>query len=230
MGKHLAIVPARSGSSRIKDKNIYPISGQPMMSYPLKAAKEAGIFDEIHVSTDAPRYADLAGELGFPIRFLRQPEIAENRIGLLDVLRWSVQRYEELGLDIEDVCMVYATAVMLDADDLRRGYEIFKKQDGRLPVLSVATFPSPIERALVIGQDGVLRWHAPEHRDLHSQDCQECFFDTASFFFISRNALLETENYVLSEFLPCILPRWKAVDINEPEDLEVAERLLSTLR
>ena len=50
---NLAIIPARSGSKRIKNKNIVKINNKPIMYYALDAAKKSKIFDKIHVSTDS---------------------------------------------------------------------------------------------------------------------------------------------------------------------------------
>ena len=58
--KILAIIPARSGSKGLKDKNIKPLCGLPLCAYTINAAKESGIFDEIHFSTDSREYADIA--------------------------------------------------------------------------------------------------------------------------------------------------------------------------
>ena len=48
----LAIIPARGGSKRIKGKNIIDFEGRPMISYPLMAVMQSGLFSKIHVSTD----------------------------------------------------------------------------------------------------------------------------------------------------------------------------------
>ena len=55
----LAIIPARSGSTRIKDKNIINFCGKPLITYSLQTASESGIFDKIHVSTDSKKYQKL---------------------------------------------------------------------------------------------------------------------------------------------------------------------------
>lgn len=222
----LAILPARSGSSRIKDKNIHPMLGRPMMAYPLGAAAATGLFDEIHVSTDSPKYAEIAKSLGFPTPFLRDTSLAANDSGLLDMLRWTVAQYEKLGRTVNDICMIYSTAVLLDKTDIAQGIEIFEQYDKALPVLSVATFPAPIERAFIVDNDSVLKWAWPEHRDRHSQDCVPHYYDMAGYLIMTREFLFASKEAVPSKFFPSIIPRWKAIDINDPEDLEVAERLM----
>lgn len=55
--KHIAVIPARSGSKGLKDKNIKELKGKPLMVYAIEAAQKSGLYDIIHVSTwDAMRY------------------------------------------------------------------------------------------------------------------------------------------------------------------------------
>ncbi|MEX2643864.1 MAG: hypothetical protein WD270_10445 [Acetobacterales bacterium] len=57
MSRRLAVIPARSGSSRIADKNIRPFCGRPLLLRAIDTARNSGLFDEIHVSTDSALYA-----------------------------------------------------------------------------------------------------------------------------------------------------------------------------
>ena len=60
----LAIITARGGSKRIPRKNIRPFLGKPILLYSIEAALQAGIFDEVMVSTDDPEIAELAKGAG----------------------------------------------------------------------------------------------------------------------------------------------------------------------
>ena len=58
--KNIAIIPARSGSKGLKDKNIKPLLDIPLLAYSIRAAKDSALFDEIMVSTDSDDYAQIA--------------------------------------------------------------------------------------------------------------------------------------------------------------------------
>src|SRR5262249_7901693 len=60
----LAILTARGGPKRIPRKNISPFRGKPMLAWPLEAARECRLFDEVMVSTEDAEIADLARRLG----------------------------------------------------------------------------------------------------------------------------------------------------------------------
>ena len=58
--KNIAMIPARSGSKGLKDKNIRLLNGKPLLAYSIEAAIQSKLFDEIMVSTDSSYYADIA--------------------------------------------------------------------------------------------------------------------------------------------------------------------------
>ena len=60
MSKIIAIIPARSGSKRIKNKNIKKIFGKPMIAWTIIAAKKSKFFDKVLVSTDSNKIAKIA--------------------------------------------------------------------------------------------------------------------------------------------------------------------------
>lgn len=62
--RSIAIIPARSGSKGLPDKNIKPLNGKPLLAYSIEAALASGMFDTVHVSTDSERYAGIARQYG----------------------------------------------------------------------------------------------------------------------------------------------------------------------
>ena len=83
----LAIITARGGSKRIPRKNIRPFLGKPILLYSIEAALQAGIFDEVMVSTDDPEIAELAKGAGASVPFLRSAQTANDYASTADVYR-----------------------------------------------------------------------------------------------------------------------------------------------
>lgn len=77
--KVIAIIPARSGSKSVKDKNIRQMNGMPMMAYSIKHAMESKYIDRVIVSTDSDEYARIAKEYGAEVPFLRPAEISGDK-------------------------------------------------------------------------------------------------------------------------------------------------------
>lgn len=95
MGEVLAIIPARSGSKSVKDKNIRMINGKPMMAYSIGHALQAECIDRVIVSTDSGKYAQIAREYGAEVPFLRPAEYATDTALDIDVFEHALRYLEE---------------------------------------------------------------------------------------------------------------------------------------
>ena len=74
----IALIPARSGSKRVSDKNIRPLGGHPLIAYTISAARTSSLFSKVLVSTDSEQYARIARYYGAEVPFLRPQESAES--------------------------------------------------------------------------------------------------------------------------------------------------------
>ena len=72
----VAIITARGGSKRIPRKNVRPFLGKPILLYSVEAALNAGIFEEVMVSTDDAEIARIAENAGASVPFLRSAQTA----------------------------------------------------------------------------------------------------------------------------------------------------------
>jgi len=221
---NLAIVPARGGSKRIKNKNIVDFCGRPIIAYSLDCARDSGLFDSIHVSTDSPEIAQVAEGLGYPVDFLRATDLADDMTPLMPVIQWVVQQFVERGNEVETVCLVMPCAPLIRPADLRGAYAAFMEQEsGDLALLSVVPYAFPIQRALYRGDGKVLHPLFAEHWSKRSQDLPMTYHDAGAFYFFSARRVLGGGQTIGQDMLPYVLPRRRALDIDEPEDLELAE-------
>lgn len=98
-------------------KNIREFHGQPMLSYPIKAAQESDLFSLIIVSTDDQEIAGVAFSLGCVV--VPRPE-DDGSTGTQEIAARILR-----GVDITDgaACVIYPTSPLLTANDLRRGWQ-----------------------------------------------------------------------------------------------------------
>ena len=222
----LAIIPARGGSQRIKNKNIVDFCGKPLITHSLEAAKAAGIFDEIHVSTDSDAIKEVAQcTPGISVPFLRDSTLADAHTALIPVLRWVIKEYQKRGQHPSDVCLLMPTAPLLTAHDLNTAYEKFKTAGRAYPLMATAAYPVPIEWALERDQAGLLRALSPDKLKIRSQDLTKKYFDAGAFVFFTAQQLLDPSYPFGEHFLEYPLPRSRVVDIDDEDDLELARVL-----
>lgn len=220
----LAVIPARGGSKRIPKKNIAPFCGKPMMAYAIEAAAGSGVFDKIHISTDAPEIAEAAAVLGYKPDFMRTPDLADDFTGLVPVLRWVVEQYRQRGEVYNEICCIMPNAPLIRSDDISAAFEIFTSHEGSDPLLVFARFPVPVEWVFREIEHGVMGAVSPESTLIRSQDLPHGYYECGPFN-IWRADHLNSDRPLTGRVLSYILPVDRAVDIDTPEDLAYAERL-----
>lgn len=224
----LGIVPARGGSKRIKNKNIADFFGRPIIAYSLDAMRESGVYDEIHVSTDSEEIRAVATGLGFNVPFLREM-YADDHTGLLDVVRWVIDRFEQGGRSFTDIGLMMPCAPTIEAEDLKIAFNAYTAGDRR-PLLAVATPPAPPQQSLFIDTDGFIRPERPDLFKERSQDLPETVYDTGTFLFFTAESLRTGEMDRFEGWRAHQVDRQKAVDINTPEDLDFARTVYAGIR
>ena len=73
-----AIIPARSGSKGVPNKNIMNLGGYPLIAYSIAVAKKCSTIDRVIVSTDSEEYASIALKYGAEVPFLRPSDISND--------------------------------------------------------------------------------------------------------------------------------------------------------
>ena len=148
--KSLCIIPARGGSKRIPGKNVKLFRGKPLMTYSIGAAISCGRFENIMVSTEDKKIAEVAEAYGAEVPFLRDPKTANDTAGLAEVLVEVLQCYEKQGVDYTYAACVLATAPLIRPQALAEAFD-------RLEVLEVAA-----RHTLIVAQLGQVSALTPE--------------------------------------------------------------------
>ncbi len=117
--KNIAIITARKGSKRIKNKNIINFFGKPLIAYSIKAAKKSNLFSKIFVSTDSIKIKKIAKKFGAETPFLRGKRLSDDFTGTNDVVSDFIKK---MKLYDEIICCIYPTAPLMRVKDLRRGF------------------------------------------------------------------------------------------------------------
>lgn len=224
----IAIIPARGGSKRIPHKNIRSFCGQPMLAYAIQAAQAAECFNHIVVSTDDEEIAEIARQLGAEVPFMRPATLADDHTGTTPVVIDAIKRLEMLGLQSQHYCCIYATVPLILAGDLSAAYQRLLTSQAPF-VYTVAEFGFPIQRAVRMDEQGRVTPLWPEQMATRSQDLESTYQDAGQFYWGSRAAWLDGISPGGGEGIGHILPRYRVVDIDTPEDWHLAELLYRVL-
>ena len=123
----IAIIPARGGSKRIKNKNLKNFFGKPLISYSILAAKKSKLFKRIIVSTDDKKIKKISEKYGAEVPFLRPKNISGDKTKAQDVFIHAIRYLERKKVKFNYVCGIYPTAPLLQIKDLIQGFKKVKK-------------------------------------------------------------------------------------------------------
>ena len=98
----IAIIPARSGSKTLTDKNITLLSNHPLIAYSIAVAKASKKIDRVIVSTDSQHYAEIASLYGAEVPFLRPVEYATDESTDRDFLVHAMSWMNEFERNIPE--------------------------------------------------------------------------------------------------------------------------------
>lgn len=225
----LAIIPARGGSKRIPRKNIKPFCGKPMIAWSIEAARAAGCFDRVIVSTDDVEIAEVARAYGAEIPFVRPPELSDDHTGTIPVIAHAIEWMNCNAEPVDFACCIYATAPFVQAEDLKRGFDLLQKCETDY-AFSVTSYAFPIQRAIRITSDERVEMFSPEHFNTRSQDLEDAFHDAGQFYWGRASAWLAGKPLFSRCATPVPLPRHRVQDIDTVEDWERAEWLFKAMQ
>lgn len=102
--KIVAQIPARSGSQRVKNKNLRLLNGKPLISYVIEASKKVDFFHDIYVNTDCNNIGNYAKSLG--VKYYKRPSILASNTATSDEYNYDFLKNHDLDLlvQINPVC------------------------------------------------------------------------------------------------------------------------------
>jgi pseudaminic acid cytidylyltransferase len=216
----ICIIPARSGSVRIKNKNIIDFYGKPIIAHAIDIAKRSKLFERVIVSTDSKKIARIALNYGAEVPFLRSKELSNNFTPTVDVVIDSVKKISTENVYFH--CCIYPTAVLTSINDLKLAYKKIKKLNASYLVPITRYQNSPL-RCLQKKNLNYIKYKYQKYLLSRSQDLKNYYYDTGSFYFYKTSCLLNRKKNSLTNKMTYIeIENQRVVDINYYGDLKLA--------
>ena len=228
----VALIPARSGSKRVPDKNIRPLGGHPVMAYTIAAALQSGVFADVIVSTDSEKYAEIARYYGAEVPFLRPMALAGDISPDIEWLEYTVKKLEEDGRKYDCFSILRPTSPFRLPVTIRRAWQVFLAEKGVDSLRAVERCQQhPGKMWVVRGKRMVpLLPLNPEEQPWHSSQYQslpEVFVQNASLEIAWVRVVLEDRTIAGSVLMPFFTEKYEGFDVNNPYDWSLAERWVS---
>lgn len=222
--RNLAIIPARSGSKGLKDKNIRLLNGIPLIDYSIKAAINSGVFKEIMVSTDSGKYAAIAKECGASVPFLRSGINSEDSSSSWDVVAEILANYKSLGMEFDTFCLLQPTSPLRTANDIIKAYRKYEEKRAVSVVAVCECEHSPL-LCNTLDESGSLNQFMCAEK-LAPRQALDTFYRINGALYIMNVREFQRDRFIYREgSYAYVMERSRSIDIDNELDFQFADFL-----
>jgi CMP-N,N'-diacetyllegionaminic acid synthase len=216
---NLAVIPARGGSTRLKNKNIYPLGGKPLIQWTVDAAVASGMFDEIIVSSDSKAILDTVSE-DLVTHHHRSPGLATKEVPVLELIISLAKKYKD---KFDTITYLLPTCPFRTAEHIKQAFELHTDS-----VISVVEYQEPIQLAGTVDKEDF----TPYFDNLAAGKTNSLFMDkyyrpNGGLYLTNIDTLLEEKSFFKGTIGTVLMSREDSHDINNLFDMKVAEMILS---
>jgi CMP-N-acetylneuraminic acid synthetase len=213
---NIGLIPLRGGSKSIPGKNIKPLAGKPLCAWAMEAAARSGVFDRLVVSTDSEKIVDVVKNIGIPVDIIMRPvEYATDTATTESVMLHAASL---VAFDV--MATIQVTSPFTLPVDFSAAYDQFGREEADSLLACVRL------KRFFWNDAGQPINYDPLHRPLR-QEFRGILWETGAFYFTKRHILEKHQCRLGGKISIYEMPERAAVDIDEPEDWERAERIIA---
>lgn len=223
--KNLAIIPARSGSKGVPDKNIRELNDKPLLAYSIESAINSEIFSEVMVSTDSEKYADIAKKYGASVPFLRSDENSNDTADSWSVVKEVVREYEKIGEKYDTICLLQPTSPFRNASDIVESYKLYEEK-ASVAVISVCEMEHTPLWSNTLPEDNSLNGFIKKKSGGRRQDSDKYYRLNGAIYIVSTAELFRDTYFYREGSYAYVMPNERSVDIDTEMDFIYADFLM----
>lgn len=162
----VAVIPARSGSKGVPNKNVRELGGHPLIEWSIAVCKLTQTIERILVSTDSEEYAELARNMGAEAPFLRPAEISGDKATDYDFIKHVLDWLAQNGDEPEYIVHIRPTTPFRDPALIDEAVRLFIKSPHATALRSVHPMSESAYKTFEIASEGQLKRVASESTEL----------------------------------------------------------------
>lgn len=220
MSVNIAIIPARYGSKRLKNKNIKIFYKKPIIQWTFEILNKSNIFSHIIVSTESKKIIEVCKKIGIK-KFINRPKkLSGDFVGTQEVIEHSINEASK-KIHFDNVCCVYPCNPFLKVSNLKKALKLVKRNRNYF-IQTISKFRHPPEQSFKIDKNGELKPIKKNNHLKMTQTFEPKYHDLGQFYFASKNTWLKKNKKVK---IGLELSLWETLDIDYKEDWEFAKLL-----
>ncbi|AMB99876.1 hypothetical protein AWM75_07805 [Aerococcus urinaehominis] len=217
---NIAIIPARSGSKGLSDKNIINLKGKPLMTYTIEAALESGCFlNSVYVSTDSLEYAQIARDFGAKV-IMRGARESSDQASSFMVIEHALK---EIGEQVDTFCLLQPTSPLRTAQHIREAYSQLTSDMDFCVSVTKSDKNSQLIKPV---EDGTLANFTGDFKNYARQKYDE-YYPNGAIYIARPNAYLSKGDFFGKKSRAYLMDKSASIDIDGASDLIEAISILS---
>lgn len=224
----LAIIPARSGSKGLPNKNIRILCGKPLIAWSIEAGLQSKYIDEVVVSTDSQEYAQIAKSYGAEVPFLRPKELAQDTSSSFDVISHTIDFYKnELSKQFDYIVFLQPTSPFRDPQ-LIDGICQWVTDNKIKSSISVSLCEhSPLWSNTLPNDKNMQDFLSSKVVGKRSQDLPDYYRINGVLYISEISTFISNKGFITPQTYAYVIPQKYAIDIDTELDFEYAEFIIS---
>ena len=229
--KILCIIPARSGSKGVKNKNVKLLNGRPLISYTINGAMKSNYIDEIIVTTDSIKIKKIAEKYGLEVPFLRPKKYSTDYSTANDVIMNCLKYFEKVKKIYQYFIYLQPTSPLRTSEHIDEAFELLfndKKSENLVAVSEVKKHPIWMKR---ITNSGYLK-NLDNRIKIHPnrQSLEKCFIANGSIYISRIESYKKYKSFYKGPTIPYLMNSNSSIDIDDIDDFKYAEYLLKNIK
>ena len=193
----LAVIPARAGSKRLKNKNLKSLAGKPLIEWTLDAATGSKYLNNILVSTDCLKISECVEKYGIDIPFLRPKSLAQDNTPTIDAIKHSILKYEKLtNTDYKYIVLLQPTSPLRTSEHIDQAIELLnqKKSNG---IISVCETEFPVQWCNKLNKEMSMKnFLSNEASKQRSQDLEKFYRINGAIYIAKKRIYLKRCHFI----------------------------------
>ena len=223
--KRLAVIPARAGSTRLKNKNTYPLNGKPLIRWMTEAVINSDCFDDVIVSTDGDDIFDAVSDLKVK-RHYRPHEFATVEVTVLEAM---LSLMDSVVDDYHVFSYFLPTCPFVSSDDIIKGVNSLDADTDF--IISMTEIPETIQLACVMKNDYVLPVFDNLECGLTNSKFIKKYYKPSGAFYMGKwDSIMKYKNFFKGNVKGVLIPEERSVDINNINDIHRARGIYATFK
>jgi CMP-N,N'-diacetyllegionaminic acid synthase len=227
----VALIPARSGSVRVPDKNIRFLGKHPLIAHTIQAALRSDIFDAVIVSTDSEKYADISKYYGAEAPFLRPMEFSREVSPDIEWVEYTLKKLKGQERLYDCFSILRPTSPFRQPQTICRGWAQFLSEKGVDSLRAIEKCKQHPGKMWVVRGNRIFPllpltpseqpWHSSQYHSL-----PEVYVQNASLEIAWSRVVFQGRTIAGNTILPFFTQDFEGFDINTDYDWKLAEELI----